>query len=42
MRGTYGFILLVKVINVAIQYLHKELDGHGGVHARICYPQSAL
>ncbi len=39
---SYSFILLIKVIDVAIEDLNKELDGNSGVHASICNTKSAL
>jgi hypothetical protein len=33
--GAYGIVLLIKVVNVSVQDLDEELDGHGGVHARV-------
>jgi hypothetical protein len=39
---TYSFILLVKIVDVAVEDLHKELDGHSSVHASICNTQRPL
>jgi hypothetical protein len=38
----YCFVLLVEIVNVAIEDLDEKLDGHGGVHAGICYSESTL
>jgi len=32
---TYSFILLVKVVDVLVQDLDKELDRHCGIHAGV-------
>lgn len=39
---TYGFVLLVKVVDVAVQDLDKELDRNSGIHARVRDTESAL
>lgn len=39
---TYRFISLVKVVDISVQDLDKELDGCGCLHARVCYPKGAL
>jgi hypothetical protein len=33
--GAYGIVFLIKVVNVSVQDLDEELDGYGGVHARV-------
>jgi hypothetical protein len=39
---TYGFVLLIKVVHVTIQYLDEEFDGHGSVHAGIRHTERTL
>ncbi len=39
---TDGFILLVKVIYVAIEYLDEKLDGYSSVHTSIGDPEGTL
>lgn len=39
---TYSFVLLVKVVDVAVQDLDKELNGGGRLHARVGDTESAL
>lgn len=39
---TYRFILLVKVVDVSIENLDKQLDRRGRLHARVCHAESAL
>ena len=39
---TYSFVLLVKVVHVAIENLDKELDGDGGVHTCVGNSESPL
>ncbi len=39
---TYGLILLVKIIYVAVEYLNEKLDGYGSIHTSICDPEGAL
>jgi hypothetical protein len=39
---TYGFILLVEVVHVAIQYLDEEFDRYGSVHAGISHTERTL
>lgn len=40
--GSNGVVLLVEVIDVAVQDFHEEFDGDGGVHAGVCDAQGAL
>lgn len=40
--GSDCFVLLVKVVDIAIQNLNKEFDGHGGVHASVCDTEGTL
>jgi hypothetical protein len=40
--GSYGVVLLIKIVHVAVENLDEELYGHRSIHACICYPQSAL
>lgn len=40
--GGDGLVLLVKVVDVTVEDLDKELDGNSSVHAGICDSQSAL
>ena len=42
MIDTYSFILLIKIVDIAVEDLHKELDGHSSVHASICNTQRPL
>jgi hypothetical protein len=35
-------VLLVEIVDVAVEDLDKEFDGHGGIHAGICDTQGAL
>lgn len=37
-----GLILLVEVVDVAVEDLDEELDGDGGVHAGICNAEGTL
>jgi hypothetical protein len=39
---TYGFVLLVKVVHIAVQNLYKELNGGSGFHTGVSYTQSTL
>lgn len=38
----HGFVLLVKVVDVAVEDLDEEFDGDGGVHAGVCNAEGAL
>lgn len=40
--NTHGVVLLVKVVDVAVQDLDEELDADGAVHARVGHPQRPL
>lgn len=40
--GCDSFVLLVEVINVAVEDLDEEFDGHGGVHASVGDSESPL
>jgi hypothetical protein len=35
-------VLLVEVVDVAVEDFDKEFDGHGGIHAGICDTQGTL
>lgn len=37
-----GLVLLLVVVNVAVEDFNEELHGYGGVHAGICDAESAL
>lgn len=39
---TYRFVLLVKVVHVAIQDLNKQLDRRRRLHARVSHAKSSL
>ncbi len=39
---TYGFILLIEVVNVSIENFNKQFNGHGGVHACVRDAEGAL
>ena len=39
---THGFILLIEVIDIAVQNFDEELHGHRSVHAGVCDAKSAL
>ena len=41
-NGTCSFILLVKVVDVAVQDLDEQFNGDGCIHASICNTQSPL
>ena len=42
-RGsTYRFVLLVKVVDISIENLDKQLDRRGRLHARVCNAKGAL
>ena len=38
----HGVVLLVEVVDVAIQNLDEEFNGDGGVHAGVCDAQGTL
>jgi hypothetical protein len=38
----YCFVLLVKVVHVAIEDLNEKLDRHGGIHTGVGYSEGAL
>ena len=38
----HSLILLVKVVQVAVQNFDKQFHRHGGIHARICHTQGSL
>ena len=38
----YCVVLLIKIVHVAVQDLHEELDGDGGIHAGVGNAQSTL
>lgn len=40
--GRNGFVLLVEVVDVAVEDLDEEFDGDGGVHAGVCDAEGAL
>lgn len=42
MQLAYRLILLLKIINIAIENLNKELYRYCSVHACISYPESTL
>lgn len=39
---SHSLVLLVEVVDVAVQDLDEELDGDGGVHAGVCDSEGAL
>ena len=41
-KDTYRFVLLVEVVDVAVEDLDEELNADGGVHAGVCYAEGAL
>jgi hypothetical protein len=41
-KETYGFISLVKMVDVAVENLDKQLNRYGGVHARVGHAERAL
>lgn len=41
-KRTYSFVLLVKVVDVTIQDLDKELDRHSRIHACVSDAQCTL
>src|SRR5436309_13565418 len=41
-RITYSFVLLIKIVYVAVENFDKQFNGHGSIHACICYAKSAL
>jgi hypothetical protein len=41
-RYKYSFILLIEVVDVAVENLNKEFDRHGRVHASISDAQRTL
>lgn len=40
--GRDGLVLLVEVVNVAVEDLDEEFDGDGGIHARVCDAECTL
>lgn len=40
--NTYRLILLIKVINISIENLNKQLDRRGRLHARVSNAQGTL
>lgn len=40
--GRDGLVLLVKVVDVAVEDLDEEFDGYGGVHAGVCDAEGTL
>lgn len=40
--GRDGFVLLVEVVDVAVEDLDEEFHRDGCVHARVCYAEGAL
>ena len=40
--GRDGLVLLVEVVDVAVEDLDEELDAHGGVHAGVGDAEGAL
>lgn len=40
--GRHGIVLLVKIVDVAVENFDEELDAHGCVHAGVCDAESAL
>ena len=40
--GSDGLVLLVEVVDIAIQDFNEEFDGHGGVHASVCDTEGTL
>ena len=41
-RSTYSIILLVKVIDIAVENLDEQLNRHGRVHASVSHPEGTL
>lgn len=39
---THRFVLLVKVVDVSVEDLDKQLDGRGRLHTRIGHAEGAL
>lgn len=42
LTSTYRLILLVEIVDVAVQYFHKQLHRHRCVHASICNSKRSL
>lgn len=42
MDSTHCLVLLVEVVDVAVEDFHKQLNRYSGVHARICYSKCTL
>lgn len=42
LRSTYGLILLVKVVDVAVEDLNEELHTDRGIHTGVSHPQRTL
>lgn len=40
--GSDSFVLLVEIVDIAIQNLNKKFDGHGSVHASVCDAEGPL
>lgn len=38
----HRLVLLIKVVDIAVENLHEEFYRHRGVHAGICYTESTL
>lgn len=37
-----GLVLLIEVVNIAVQDFHKELDGDSGIHAGVSHTEGTL
>lgn len=40
--GRDGFVLLIEVVDIAVEDLDEEFDGYGGVHACVCDAEGTL
>jgi hypothetical protein len=40
--GSYGLVLLVEIVDIAVEDFHKELDGDSSVHAGVGHTEGAL
>lgn len=40
--GSDGLVLLVEIVDIAVEDFHKEFDGDGGVHAGVGHTEGAL
>jgi hypothetical protein len=40
--ATHRFVLLIKIVDVSVENLDKQLDGSGRLHARVRHAEGAL